>query len=498
MTAERPGSSPSHFHTYTDDALGELDATGLAERLARGDVSQLDVTQAAIARAQAANGVLNGVVAERYEAAKAEAAADAAPPAANRGPFAGVPTFIKDNMNVAGLATGHGSAAFPATQARHTSPFVAQMLSQGYRCLGKSSLPEFGFNASTEPVHREPTRNPWNLDYSCGASSGGSAALVAAGVVPIAHANDGGGSIRIPAACCGLVGLKPTRGRVVDNDAAKNLPINILSDGVVTRSVRDTAAFIAHAEQARPDRSLPDVGHVRGPSGRRLRIGLVFDSITGHPTDPVTRAVVERTARVLESLGHTLEPIPVPIADSFPQDFALYWSLLAFGVLARGRSLMHPAFDPARTDGLTQGLNRHFRRHFWRLPAALWRLRRSRQDYAHAMTHLDAVLMPALGETTPKLGHLSPTVPFDELFERLTRYVSFTPLANATGAPAIVVPMGRTDRNLPVAVQLMARYGDEQTLLELAYALEAEQPWPLLSSLDATVTTAPGLTSLAT
>lgn len=185
------------------------------------------------------------------------------------------------------------------------------MLSQGYICLGKSTLPEFGFNASTEPAQGDPTRNPWNLDYSCGASSGGAAALVAAGVVPIAHANDGGGSIRIPAACCGLVGLKPTRGRVVDNDAARDLPVNIISDGVVTRSVRDTAGFLAYAESWFKNRKLPAIGHVQGPpSGRQLRIGLVLDSINGHPpTDPETRLTVEQTARYLEKLGgHIIEP----------------------------------------------------------------------------------------------------------------------------------------------------------------------------------------------
>jgi amidase len=263
--------------------------------------------------------------------------------------------------------------------AKRTSPFASQMLAQGFVCIGKSAMPEFGFNATTEPAHGQPTRNPWHRGFSTGASSGGSAALVAAGVVPIAHANDGGGSIQIPAACCGLVGLKPSRGRLIDNDAAGALPVNIIADGVVTRSVRDTANFYAEAERYYRNPRLPAIGKVEGPSGRPMRIGLVFDSISGHPTDRVTRQVVEDTARTLEDMGHRLEPIPVPVPETFPADFSLYWGMLAFGIRSRGKKMIGPDFDRNKVDGLTLGL------------------------------------------------------------DRLFRYVSFTPLANTTGAPAIAL-----------------------------------------------------------
>src|SRR5690554_155357 len=476
-----PHTPYTPFHCFRNDAIGESDATDLAARIRSGEVSAAEVVSAAVQRAKQAQPVLNGVVAEDYEQALKQAASLPDPDA----PFADVPTFIKDNTDVAGLPTGHGSAAVPTNIASTTSPFARQMLAQGYLNLGKSTLPEFGFNATTEPAHTGPTRNPWNPLYSSGASSGGAAALVAAGVVPVAHANDGGGSIRIPAACCGLVGLKPTRGRVVDNNAAKDLPVNIVSDGVVTRTVRDTAGFIACAEQYFRNRKLQEIGHVHGPSGRQLRIGLVLDSVNGHATDPVTRNTVESTARLMEKLGHAVEPMAVPINKSFPQDFALYWAMLAFGVKARGHKLMHPDFDKRKTDGLTNGLDAMFRKNFWRLPAAIWRLKRSWNDYARHMTHYDAVLTPVLGQTTPPLGHLSPTVPFDLLFERLNQYVNFTPLANATGAPAISLPMALTEHNLPVAVQFMARHGDERTLLEIAYALEAEQSWPSITRLTA-------------
>ncbi|WP_421846193.1 amidase [Marinobacter sp.] len=472
---------PQSCHVFCNDALGRDDATTLSEKIRRRELSITELTRAAIARAQAAQPLIHGVASANYDQAIQTASKlDAATQAGSQPLFQGVPTFIKDNTNVAGLATRQGSLAVPEVPASDTSPFARQLLAQGFLCLGKSTLPEFGFNATTEPAHGPATRNPWNLAYSSGASSGGSAALVAAGVVSIAHANDGGGSIRIPAACCGLVGLKPTRGRLIDNEAAASLPINIISEGVVTRSVRDTANFLDQAEAYYRNPKLPPVGKIEGPSGRALKIGLVLDSINGHKTDDITRQTVEETALRLEKLGHYIEPVPVPVHSAFPDDFALYWALLAFGIRANGKKLLHPDFDKQNTDGLTNGLDKMFRRQFWRLPAALWRLKRSWHDYAHAMAGFDAVLTPVLGHTTSTLGHLSPDVPFETLFERLRHYVSFTPLANATGAPAISLPMSHTPDQLPVSVQFMGRHGGERTLLDIAFTLEADHPWPLL------------------
>lgn len=480
MAAQSTTSTQS-LHAFTDDALGTADATRLAEQLKRGEVSATELIQAAIARAHLVDSRIRGLATENFERALDVAGRlDLKRPSEASGFFAGVPTVIKDNTDMRGLPTRHGSAAIPESTATKTSSFGQQLLDQGFICLGKSALPEFGFNASTEPAHDAPSRNPWNLDYSTGASSGGSAALVAAGVVPVAHANDGGGSIRIPAACCGLVGLKPSRGRLLDNDAARTLPVNIISDGIVSRSVRDTANFMTEAERYFKPRSLPGIGRLEGPSGRRLTIGLVMDSLNGHATDVETRSAVESTVKRLEKLGHRIEPIPIPVADSFPEDFALYWAFLAFGVTVNGRKLMHPGFDKYQVDGLTAGLARTFKRQFYRLPGALWRLRRSRQDYASAIGGFDAVLTPVLSHTTPALGYLSPEIPFETLFERLTQYVGFTPLANATGAPAIAVPASVTEDNLPAGVQFMGRHGDEQTLLDLAFTLEAEAPWPHL------------------
>lgn len=468
MTARSTGIP---IHGHTGDALGRDDATGLARRIDRGEVSVAEVTEAAIARARSLEPALAAIASDDFARARRLERAPV------NGVFAGVPTFIKDNLAVTGLATGHGTAAIQPRPARHTDPFAKQYLAQGFVCLGKSRLPEFGFNASTEPEHLPATVNPWHPGYSAGASSGGSAALVAAGVVPIAHANDGGGSIRIPAACCGLVGLKPSRGRLVDSQAARALPLNIVAEGVLTRSVRDTARFYLGAERSYRNPQLPAIGEVTGPASRRRRIGVVIDSLNGLRTDQATRASVETTAKLLADLGHGIEPIAVPVDPRFADDFALYWAMLAFAVRVTGRKTIDPSFDRRKVDGLTRGLDRMFRKRMHRLPAALWRLRRSHEHYRKAIQGFDAVLSPVLGHATPELGYLSPGLAFDTLFERLRRYVCFTPLANATGAPAISLPLGRDTRGLPLGIQLMGPYGQERTLLELAFELEAATPW---------------------
>jgi amidase len=340
-------------------------------------------------------------------------------------------------------------------------------------------MPEFGWSASTEFENSPPTRNPWNPEYSSGASSGGSAALVASGALPIAHANDGGGSIRIPAAACGLVGLKPTRGRVAEAAEAATMPVNIISNGVVTRTVRDTAHFMAGAEAHRAATGMPPIGLVEGPNDRRLRIGLVLDSITGTPTDDETRGAVQDTARLLEKLGHSVEEVPVAVTKKFQADFAHYWALLAFSTHHFGSRVIAPGFDKSRSDPLTRYLAGRFVRQAWRTPSALLGLKRSEAVYRMAFADLgvDLVLSPTVGHTTPRLGYLSPTVEFPEMFDRLVRYAAFTPLNNASGAPAVSLPLGSTSEGLPIGVHFSALHGDERTLLEIAYELEDAHPF---------------------
>ncbi|MUM34501.1 amidase, partial [Mycolicibacterium sp. CBMA 361] len=337
-------------------------------------------------------------------------------------------------------------------------------------------------NASTEYMTEEPVRNPWHPEYSVGASSGGSAALVAAGVVPIAHANDGGGSIRIPAACAGLVGLKPSRGRHRDGEQVSHLPIHMISEGVLTRSVRDTAAFVAACENHWRNPKLAPIGRVCGPAQRKLRVGMLMDSVTGESVDGPTREAVEQTAALLETAGHVVEPITLPVTSQFADDFVQYWALLADLAVGTGRLILDRSFDAAKADGLSLGLRAQHRRTLHRTPGALLRLRRVADQYARMFARHEVVLSPVLSHTTPRIGYISPTVDFPDLIDRLRRYVAYTPLNNIAGTPAISLPAGLSPDGLPIGIQLSAAYGDERTLLEMAFLLEAERPFTLPSS----------------
>ncbi|MEW2414469.1 amidase [Streptomyces sp. NPDC046866] len=470
----------ARVHAFRDDALGEHDAVGLAAAIRRGEVSAAEAARDAAERVRAVEGRLNAVQVRIDDPAPTRPHARAA---AAGGAFAGVPTFVKDNTDYAGLPTGHGSAAFRPRPAPRHAPFTRQFLSSGVTVLGKTRLPEFGFSPSTEYEGAEPVRNPWHTGHSAGGSSGGSAALVAAGAVPIAHANDGGGSIRIPAACCGLVGLKPTRGRVVANAQSRRLPLDIVSDGIVSRSVRDAAAFLAAAEAYRRNPHLPPVGRMEGPSGGRLRIGFLLDSPNGVRSDEATRAAVDRTAATLQRLGHTVEPVELAVDPRFTDDFLTYWGMLSFLLGATGRTL-GADFDRRRMDGLSRGLREAYLDGWRRTPGVLRRLKRTREAYAASFRGLDLVLSPVLAHTTPPLGHLSPTVPYAALIERILAYVAFTPVNNVVGTPSISVPApGATEEGLPIGVMFSGRPGGERQLLEIAFQLEADRPFRRIQDL---------------
>lgn len=455
--------------------LERWDGVETAARIARGEVSAQEVVRAAIERA-AAWSHLNAIVTPTFEAALRDA--DAAAP----GPFRGVPSFIKDLDDVAGVPTGMGSRAFRGYVPRATAPAVAEFLRAGFVSLGKSTTPELGLTCTTEPEGGEPTRNPIDLERSAGGSSGGAAALVAAGVVPIAYASDGGGSIRIPAACCGLVGLKPTRHRLTDLARTAKMPIKLATYGVVSRTVRDTAAYYAAIEAVAPARGLPRVGRVEGPGTRRLRIGLDAGSPVGAPVDPAVRAAVERAGRLLERQGHhvaLVTPFDERRARQLARDFFNYWGLLAAGGIHLARSFRRRAFRPDQLEPWTRGLAAHFKRHALPTMVGLWRLHRFSRLYDAVFGRVDVLVTPTVAAPAPRLGHLSPAQPFATKSERVHAFASFTPIANVVGAPAISLPLGATGGGVPVGVQLSARRGDERTLLELAFALEADAPWPL-------------------
>jgi len=471
---------PTRVHAFNHaDALGHHDAVALAGQLQRGETSATKLVQAAYQRLELVNPELHATVCLQEEAALAQARFY--DDVGNFRAFQGIPGFLKDNLDLQGLSTRHGSAAMPGTVKKHTSAVAQQIIDTGVVLLGKTKLPEFGLTATTEYSKAEPAHNPWNTGYSTGGSSGGSAALVAAGVVPIAHANDGGGSIRIPAACCGLVGLKPSRGRLAMNEMAKSLPINIVSDGIVSRSVRDTAAFFALAEEHYKNPTLPPLGHITTPGRKRLKIGMFTQKISGDETDTACVEAVHKAAALCEELGHEVQEIKVPISAQFADDFLLYWGMLAASISYLGKLAVDRHMDTRKLEPLTHGLAKHFTHNLLKFPFALRRLHRFEAQYATAFADLDVLLSPTLGQPAPPLGYLALDLPFEQARERLVNFASFTAAQNVAGAPAISLPMHHTVEGIPVGVHFAAAMGHEFRLIELALEIEQAQPFKMLA-----------------
>jgi amidase len=461
-------------HAFADDALGDLDAVGLADALRAGRVSRVDAVEAAIARTEAVNPALDGLAYKAFELAR-KTASTASVNAPN-GFFNGVPTFIKDNIDVAGQPTMRGADAWAPRDADADGEFTRLYLATGPTSLGKTQMSEFGFSASAEHPRLGPVRNPWNTDYTAGASSSGSGAFVAAGVVPIAHANDGGGSIRIPASCNGLVGLKPSRGRLPLDPELRRMPVGIVTNGVLTRSVRDTAAFYREAERIWRNPKLAPVGDVREPGRQRLRIAVVTRSVQRECSLEL-RELTLKSAGLLEELGHRVELVDEPpVPASFVDDFVLYWGFLALAQVRTGRRVFGETFDRTRLDSLTLGLDRNTSRNIHRLPLAIMRLRRLRRLTAQFFATYDALLTPTVADETPRIGYLAPT-DYDQIIGRLVSWVAFTPIQNVTGEPAISLPLAQSADGMPVGMMLSAAIGQEALLLELAYELEEAHPW---------------------
>ncbi|WP_428341609.1 amidase [Mycobacterium sp.] len=460
-----------HVHAFGDDALGHLDAVGVSEAIQAGRIGRSEVVEAAIARTEAVNAALNGLAFKAFDRARTQAAAPA-----RAGLFSGVPTYIKDNVDLAGLPTMRGTDAWPPRPADVDSDFARMYLATGVTPLGKTQMSEYGFSASAEHPRLGPVRNPWNTDHTAGASSSGSAAFVAAGAVPIAHANDGGGSIRIPASCNGLVGLKPSRGRLPLDKEVSQMPIRIVANGMVSRSVRDTAAFYAEAERIWPAGKLPPIGHVQHAGAKRLRIAVITHSLL-RESSPEVRELTLKSAALLEELGHRVDHLEKPpVPTSFVSDFVLYWGLLAMGQIQMNKRTFD-GFDVTRLDNLSRGLDRHARRNLHRIPVALLRLSRTRRHTARLARTYDVVMTPTLADETPEVGYLDPMADYEQIIDRLQDWVAFTPLQNVTGEPAISLPLALSANGLPVGMMFSASTGHEAQLLELAYELEDARPW---------------------
>ena len=259
------------------------------------------------------------------------------------------------------------------------------------------------------------------------------------------------------------------------------MPLHIVANGVVSRSVRDTAAFLREAERVYRNPKLPPVGDVTHPGKQRLRIAFCTDSIV-RDASPEMRELTLKSAALLEELGHRVTEIDNPVPARFKDDFLLYWQFLAFAIVRGGRRMMGPSFDRTKLDNLTLGLDRNAARNLHKLPLAIARLSASRRITARLSATYDAVLMPTLCEETPRIGRLDPTAPYDQIMDRLLDLVAFTPLQNATGDPAISLPLAESAAGLPVGMMLSTVRGREARLLELAYELEEARPWPRINS----------------
>ncbi len=461
-------------HAFGDDALGGLDGVGVVKALKNRQVSVPEVVEAAIARANAVNPILNGLAYGAFDRAVARASASGG----FTGFFGGLPSFIQECEAVAGMPTMGGTDGWKPQIAVADGKFACSYLAMGIVPLGLTRMSEFGFNATAEHPRLGAVRNPWNPDYTAGGSSSGSAAFVAAGVVPIAHGIDAAGSIRIPASCNGLVGLKPSRGRL-PLDRALRLPVGIVEHGVLTRSVRDTAAFFREAERFRRDQKLPAIGDISAPGRARLRVAVCTRSAVGE-CSPEVRDLTLKTAALLEELGHRVEHLGEAVAPpSFLDDFVSYGSYCSL-LMTELPSVGRPGgavIDRDKLDNLTLGLARHGDSHLHRMPVVIARLEEMRRVTARFYRTYDVVLTPTLTHETPRLGHLDPTAGCQQIIERLVEWTAFNPQCNVTGEPAISLPLAESASGMPVGMMLAADVGQEARLLELAYELEDARPW---------------------
>jgi amidase len=454
-----------------DDPLARLDGIAQAELVARGELSPAELIQAAMRRIVALDPQLNAVVTRSFDRALGRVAR-----AKLEGPFAGVPYLLKDLTDWEGVRCTQGSRLFLERVAERSSPLVTASESAGLVLLGKTNTPEFGLLPSTESLALGACRNPWDPTRSTGGSSGGAAAAVAAGIVPLAEASDGGGSIRIPASCCGVFGLKPSRGRIADGeDPPSERDIDV--HHCVSRSVRDSALLLARTERADAAAGLPPVGFIREPARQRLRIALSTRSTLGEEPEPEVKAAVEAAGRLCEALGHELrEAAPAVPGDLFVEHFLTLWAhgpAQLVEALARQGVAAEPVLEP-----WTLGLAADYRRKpVGSLQAALDFFATVERTLDAFFADVDVWLTPVLAGVPPPLGELAPGLPFATLRERCIRYVGYTPVHNVAGTPAMSVPLGSSAAGLPIGVQFAARRGGETTLLALAYELEAAAPW---------------------
>jgi amidase len=470
------------------DGLAKLDAIAQAELVARGEITPLELVDAAIQRIQKLNPQLNAVITPLFEKARRQAKAPDLPV----GPFRGVPFLVKDVVCHTAGDPYHCGMRFLRDlgwrEAEDTT-LAQRFRAAGFVIVGKSNTPELAFSVTTEPLAYGPTRNPWDTSRTPSGSSGGAAAAVASGMVPVAHGNDMGGSIRTPASACGLVGLKPTRARATLGPNLGEFWWQLTHEHVLTRSVRDTAGVLdctSGAEPGDPYSAPPPVRPFLEEVGRppgRTRIGfrtrLVGEEGEPHPE---CQAAVHGAARLLESLGHSVEEASPPLLD---QETAFEESGLVVVVsIAReldrwsartGRTIQKSDVEP--TTWFAAELGRSVTA--TEFVEATERLHQANRDLASWWEEgFDLLVTPMVGEPTPPLGPLGPEG--GEPIEVISRWGKFSPFAilfNVSGQPAMSLPLHWDEAGLPIGVQLVAAYGREDLLIRVASQLEEAAPW---------------------
>jgi Asp-tRNA(Asn)/Glu-tRNA(Gln) amidotransferase A subunit family amidase len=457
------------------------DALGLAALVRGGELKPRELLEAALARAEQRNPGVNAIVIPMWEEGRRVAEA---PP---EGPFSGVPFLLKDLYALyPGVRTTNGSRLFAEYVPDHENELVARYRRAGLVVFGKSASPEFGITTTTESALFGRTRNPWSLEHSAGGSSGGAAAAVAAGILPAAHASDGGGSIRIPASCCGLFGLKPTRGRIPFGPDAGEGWSGMSTAHAVTRSVRDSAALLdvvqgadLGAPYASPPRERPFLDEVGAQPGR-LRVALQVESWNGSDTHPDCVAAARDAAKLCAELGHEVEEARLRVdAQAFGRAAQVIIAAnLRAAVLDRlrelGRELRADDLEPA-TRLMFEAAAGADAAEYARALRVIHALGRQVSQF---LATRDVLLTPTLGTPPLPLGRLALSNPDTGSFLRdLLQTVGYTQLLNASGHPAMSVPLFWNAAGLPIGVQFAARFGDEATLFRLAAQLEQARPW---------------------
>jgi amidase len=454
------------------DRLARLDGIAQAELVARGELGAADLVAACERRHALMNPLLRAVVHADFDAARARAERGVS------GPFGGVPFLFKDVLGYPGQRCAYGSRLLRSNVTAAGVPFTERVDAAGLITVGKSATSEFGLLGSTETLLEGITHNPWNLALTATGSSGGAAAAVAAGIVPLAHASDGGGSIRIPASAAGLFGFKPSRGRTVPAAAIGSDFAALLSDGCISRSVRDTALFLSLVE----DRSaaLAPLGHVREAASERLRIGVTSRSLLGTEPEPDVRRALEASAALCAELGHEVVEAPPPSVDGLAVSAAFF--LVAGAALAEMCGMLTPMLGrPVGEEDLepfTLALIEAARAASAdALGGARAVFQAATAAYLQALAPVDVLLTPTLATRPWPLGWLSPTLGRDELIARTQRSVCYTPIQSVAGCPAMSVPLYWTSDGVPIGTQFAAAPGSDARLMGLADQLEAARPW---------------------